>query len=699
VPLPPKTFDLLLLLVENRERIMLKADLMGALWPDTLVEEANLSFQISALRKALGDDGSRYIETSPKRGYRFCSPVAEIAPEPDAGPDRENSARLPTRTFFSSPLRLRYLAVGAALLFVVGLYTFRKMQSETQAKSEPTAMTPLTAYPGIQKQPSLSPDGSQVAFAWDGMNHDNFDIYVKLVGPGEPVRITTNAARDEQPAWSPDGKLIAFVRFAAPGTSLDRTSSVFVLPALGGAERKLTDRFRPAWPYPQKEDLSWTPDGKWIAFPAGSPQDELAGLRMVSVATGETRQLTNAGVKFQGDHSPSFSPDGRFLAFIREPGPSASQVYLLPLTSNFTPSGKEVRVTSGNRNIVGVAWTPDSNAVVFSAGSHTGAMSLHRITVAPLAAEAARKPELLPFGEDSAALSISRSGRLVYAKYSNETHLWNLPLTTSHRASSSPVPVAPSNSLNSAPDYSPDGTRIAFASTRSGSDEIWVSKTDGSDLMQVTSVRGRKTANPRWSPDGKTILFNSWSAGSSDLYLVEPGGGELRRLTDDPSDESEARWSRDGSWIYLTSGKTGRPELYKMRMSGGAYVQVTSNGGRAGCESPDGKWIYYTKGFDSPASIWKIPSSGGEESKLIDDLILALNFTVLEKGLYYMAGGIRPGNNSIKYFDFATGKTTEVAHLEKRPYFGMAISPDQRSLLFPLVERTRSNLMYVENFH
>ena len=102
--------------------------------------------------------------------------------------------------------------------------------------------TPLTAYPGAEDKPSLSPDGSQVAFTWDGPRQDNFDIYVKLVGPGEPMRLTTAPDRDDSPAWSPDGRHIAFLRIApklAVGATFSIPAEVFVMPALGGAERRV----------------------------------------------------------------------------------------------------------------------------------------------------------------------------------------------------------------------------------------------------------------------------------------------------------------------------------------------------------------------------------------------------------------------------------------------------------------------------
>ncbi len=571
VTLAPKTFDLLAALVKSDGRLLSKDELMGSLWPGTFVEEANLSFQISTLRRALGEDGAQWIETVPKHGYRFTAEVKTPVEAESSMPPEEKAAPRNRRWYLPAAA----LAVGITLIAVF----LERTASRTSRKPEAfSPAVPLTAYPGYEVDPSLSPDGSQVAFSWNGPTGDNSDIYVKLAGPGQPLRLTTNRAWEDSPAWSPDGRLIAFER-----SNSDISADVFVIPALGGAERKIaTINPRGAglssahrWKLPP--NLAWTPDAKWIAFGGRASDDEEPGIWLVALEGGEKRRLTKIGGHEFGDWGPAFSPDGRNLAFIRERTLSASSVYVLPLSSTLVPVGLPKKVTRERAAVQGLAWMSDGSGLVFSSAGHLGLSRMQSITLAAAEAEPAHEPQPLPFGEHATGFSISRSGRIVYAAEFRDTNLWKLALSGPDRPAVGPL--AASTFDEETPDYSPDGKRLAFASTRSGAEEIWISGSDGSDPIQLTSMGGPQCANPRWSPDGRVILFTSRREGSADLYLLRPDTGEMRRITDDAAEEVEPRWSRDGRTIYFGSNRTGRFEVWKMPESGGAAVRITRQGG------------------------------------------------------------------------------------------------------------------------
>ena len=174
--------------------------------------------------------------------------------------------------------------------------------------------------------------------------------------------------------------------------------------------------------------------------------------------------------------------------------------------------------------------------------------------------------------------------------------------------------VASSTKMEWDPQYSPDGRKIAFASDRSGSTEIWVCASDGSNPMPVTALGGDLVGSPRWSPGGQQIAFDA----PKGIYVVRADGGLVRRLTTESFAEFRPSWSRDAHWIYFGSNHGGDWQVWKRPSEGGAAVKVTQKGGFEAFESPDGKWLYYSRYNRGDPGIWRVPVAGGEESQVLD---------------------------------------------------------------------------------
>ena len=594
-----------------------------------------------------------------------------------------------------------WIVAGSALLLllVAGVVWFRFSRQQSVA---PPALkvVPLTSFAGREIDPALSPNGDQVAFAWNGEAGDNFDIYVQLIGSGAPLRLTSHVAAELGPAWSPDGRHIAFYRESSGGRE------ICIVPALGGPER-VVGRTARTWlarswtTITTGSALAWSPDGKFLVVVDQASPEEPDALFLVSIETGEKHRLASPSQEHSGDEFPAFSPDGKTLAFVHFRSVQANDIYLQPLGPGATPQGEPRRLTFDGRVIFGLAWSPDGRSIVFSS-DRDASRSLWRISVSGTAASA---PERLASMENAYSPSISPRGRLVYTQQTFDRNIWQLdaadPASGSRRRESSPARLIASTRDDTSPQFSPDGTRVAFASDRSGREEIWICDSDGRNQSPLTAFNGPRTGSPRWSPDGRQIAFDSLVDGQRDVYAVSVQGGRPRRITTETSEEVRPSWSRDGRWIYFGSNRTGTWQVWKAPAEGGPARQVTTGGGREAFESPDGRFVYYHK-RDTPG-VWRVPVEGGEQTRVLESGLQG-HWAVVKDGIYLLNPGAatRP---TIDFFNFVTRRLTTVAELSREGIppggFGLtalAVSPDARQLLYLRLDQIQSDLMLVENF-
>jgi Tol biopolymer transport system component/tRNA A-37 threonylcarbamoyl transferase component Bud32 len=579
-----------------------------------------------------------------------------------------------------------------AVLIVIACLGWWWMERTRQQLGGTLKLIPLTTYPGVEQQPSLSPDGSQVAFTWNGPDQKNFDIYVKAVGPGPPLRLTTDPADDINPTWSPDGGSIAFMRKMSEGNQY----RVLLIPALGGPERKLTDVSigGTGWQIPPY--LSWLPDSRSLVitdrFGVGSP----TALFLLSAVTGERRQLTFPPAGTLGDHCAAASPDGKALAFRRAnaQGQWRGSIYVVALDSGFKPQREPRQVTPQKFfDWSCVAWTADSQRLVFpyALGLWTLPVSAQSGTLVGGSAKMA-----VDSGDGVDWLSVSHtSARLAYArKTGGGFSIWRIRIPGAHEKLGQPERFIASTKGEFAQQYSPDGTKIAFESYRGGNLEIWVCSSEGEDCIQLTTMGAPQTGLPAWSPDGRQIAFYSNQEGKSQIFVIPADGGAVRRMTSGSASAMFARWSRDGKWIYFSSKDTGPAELWKVPASGGPAVQVTHGGGFASSESLDGKWLYFMREFGSDNSLWKKPVDGGEETQVLPSVIYT-NFAIMDDGIYYVTKTEQ--GFAIEFLNFVTGKSDIVAPIGKG-YVGLSVSPDRKWISFSQENPLGSELVLVEGF-
>ncbi|MGC2196462.1 MAG: hypothetical protein WA628_17445, partial [Terriglobales bacterium] len=518
-----------------------------------------------------------------------------------------------------------------------------------RSKEALPVVTPIVTNVGEKYTPSLSPDGQHIAFAWNGGSGPDFSLYVKIVGTEEALRLTKQSSIDFNPVWSPDGRYIAFCRI------LKGEAGIYIMPALGGAERRVRNTLWEGQDFYQIIRavglLSWSPDGKLLAFSDRASRNEPASIFLLALDSSDVRRLTTAPQRSPGDFNPEFSPDGQTLAFLRAESQGLA-IYTVPVSG-----GSEQRLLSDATDHWGLAWTPDGRDIVFAnAGWPINSGWLWKMSLR------GGEPERLQFGQEGTEPSI-RGNRLVYVRQMANLNIWRRKLNTVLSASP-PDRFIASTKMESGPQFSPDGSRIAFESTRSGAYEVWMCRSDGSGLVQLTHFNS-VTGTPRWSPDGQLIAFDSRVNNNVDIFVVDSQGGTPRRLTSEPWSEVVPSWSRDGRWVYFASNRTGRGEVWKMPSTGGSAVQVTNHGGFAAFESPDGRFVYYAKGLTVPG-LWRIPTNGGDEVEVISSLEAGYwgYWAVVSNGIYYLDMTAKPG---IAFFNLTTHRSTRVFDLETRP--------------------------------
>jgi Tol biopolymer transport system component len=432
-----------------------------------------------------------------------------------------------------------------------------------------------------------------------------------------------------------------------------------------------------------------------VAYSDTSAPTQGRAIFRLSVGTLETQQLTSPPAQYIGDREPNYSPDGQLLAFVRQGAGESDDLYVMPASG-----GEPRRLTFDNKFVMGLAWTPDGGSIVFSS-YRGGTASLWRI------AAGGGDPAWLGLTSHLAIdVTISREGnRLVYGEGGDRGVIfWRLDLPAAPGRSASRTKALSTTSGDSGPRISPDGSRLAFASDRGGTNEIWVSESDGSNPQQLTKIAGI-AVNPRWSPDGRFIAFQERLESQFAIYVVGANGGEPRRLTDGSSDDEVPSWSHDGRFVYFSSKRSGEFQVWKIPSEGGEAVQVTEHGGLVPFESPDGEYLYYSRMNNGLPGVYRIPVGPGDETLVLEHPSLVgwcghQAWAVGETGIYFLDWRKSSGF-AVEFYNLSTRRVTRVAAMEKDDKIGgsLSLSPDGRSLLYVQSEGKFIDFMLVEDFH
>jgi Tol biopolymer transport system component/DNA-binding winged helix-turn-helix (wHTH) protein len=729
VVLAPKVFATLLALVEHRGHVVSRDVLVNEIWPDTFVEEGNLTQNISTLRKVLGEDasGRPYIDTVPKRGYRFAAAVTSLndvtaiatgtAASLDADRSIESGAAgavpVPTKAVSSgrstqvppsisagthsesvvaqeqdeqgraAGKRRAYVTVVLVATTAGVLFAAIRAGRLTDSIPKVSNVIQVTASQGVEDYPSWSPDGRLLAYESD--QRGTWDIWLTQIGAGNAINRTADyEGNDRFPTWSPDGQQIAFWSERDGG-------GCYVAPALAGAARKVvaTGTMNPARP-------QWSSNGTEVACIVNSTPGQQATIDVVSLATGASRSLplASAGPEYW---DLSRSPDGRAFAYWSGGGLDSD---VTQLWVSRTSDGGAFKITDGRSNARGPQWSPDGRWLYYVM-NRDGAMDLwrHRFARDRVSGDAQR----VTLGMDISQFAFSADGsKVAFSKRRRNGNVFRTPIFADRVAGwGDATQITFDQAFIEYVDVSPDGTRLAVSSDRAGNPDIWALPVDGGDLQPLTSDPAPDWS-PRWSPDGKRIVFSSYRSGNRKIWTMTDTGGSPRQVTSGPNADVEPTWSPDGRIIAFTTARDARVDIAAVRQEDSEADRLITFHSPAGLTlttaewSRDGHWLFASGRSNGAWHVWQISSDGSSAEPLTRSEGHSPRASPDGQTVFYIANPER--KDSIGAVSMADHRERLVVKLTGRP--GQLVSPpaaDGRHLFF--VWRDDIGNLFVMDIH
>ena len=637
VPLTPKSFRVLLVLLEMDGQLVSREELFHQVWPDTFVEANNLARNISMIRKALHDcdPDHEYIVTVTGRGYRFMAPVTredvetistEASPPPAQPSLRHGTAEAPSfvdsvlgriARFWSRRRRASAVLAGVILFGGVALGTMRSQPQPEESRPPERLLSKITSAARFESEPAWSPDGQWIAYSSD--RSGNFDIWIRPVGDGRPIQISSDPGRDWQPSWSPDGHTIVF-RSERDGGGL------FIVPAFGGAERRLTDfGFQP----------QWAPDASRVLFTHAD------GLFVVGLDGAAPRAVTDtARAPLVGRFRAAWHPDGRRVSVYGNDREYGLSFWTMPVDGGARVRSRIAdsvarRLREAAVRLGGFVWAPTGDTLYFEGRSGETA-NLWRVRVNAATLEWSSGPDRLTTSSSAeSGIALSPDGRrLAFGSRTERTVAWSLPFDpVSGRIVGDGEAVTPEGSDTEILDLSPDGSQLAYRVASRNRHELWIRSLDRqADHLRTVEV-GAAIVQPRWSRDGTQLAYLRRPAdpqrAASIVLLRANDDGQQRVVPARRSPEMVYDWSVDGRSLLVrcraNQAFSAICRLANSPTEGAAPDMdlVAADARRnlyAAKHSPDGHWVSFIAATDlTRSTVFISPAGGGPWIPMTED--------------------------------------------------------------------------------
>lgn len=655
LPVTPKVFQLLFILVENHGRIVEKDRLMNALWADSFVEESNLTFTMRQLRKALGDDSHqpRFIETVPRRGYRFIAEVAEGKTEnqPNQTTEIEQTSLPSQHGWHSRPVLYSILsAIVVIFLLSAGFFLWRggdAKENKILAQTDSPLKFEILTSANKSIAAAISPDGKYIAYT--NIANGQMSLWLRQLSSGINTQLIAPAdgARFGSLEFSSDGEYIYFNRsFKDEPMHLDRISilggavKTNILNGTDGAFSISPDNRRISFRRyaPQKRSLLianidgtgeheiftttktftdnvFSPDGKTIAFASGQSDtgDQDFGVYTINADGGEAEAATDfkwhhvAGVVWLPDQNG-------LLVTARLKNDEPQQLWKISI-----PDGEVKKITDTQNNFASISATRDLSEILLIQNARSSNLYLAS-SVAP--------DNIQPLAPASEGVVWTPEGDLIYTSHSTgNDNIWRLE---ANKINQKQLTTEDSTDIN--PQISPDGRYIAFISDRAGKYNVWRMNADGSNPVQLTNGDGEQS--PVFTTDGQFVVFNSMKDKS--LWQVSIEGGASEQIAGGKR-AYHISISPDGTKFAHFAKKDNRPIIAVKTFPDGASLQefAIPEGFFAGrnivwTNENGGALIYNAEDANSVGNLWRQSLDGAPPQKLtnyVADEIFYFNFS------------------------------------------------------------------------